>query len=600
MRFLSTLAASVLGTLIALILLFLFFLFVFFALSLSTSQVPTVQSGSVLVLPIDGPIPERAASDPFAQAFADAPAYDLHDVQTALRNAATDDRISGVWLKLKGTSAGWSTLSEVREALVGFREASGKPVYASAADFGMSERTYFVASAADSVFAAPMSPFEWNGFSITTPFFAETLDRLSIEPKIVRVGAFKGAVEPFLRRDLSSENRMQLEALLETQNDHIKTAIAATRPTDVETLESIADESALLDAHSALEAGMIDDLRYENEVLDLFRDRLAVLPAQSVPQIEVDAYARVPAADANVTFTGSGNVAVVYAEGNIVSGKTETIGGSASSIGSETFIEAMESARTSSTTQAVVLRINSPGGSAAASEVMWHAVKRTAAEKPVIVSMGNQAASGGYYIAAAADSIVATPTTVTGSIGIFGLLFNAEGFFNEELGITFDQVSTSPLADLYSVVEPFSDREKRLLQQSLDRSYDTFLKRVAEGRGMTSDAVRDVAQGRVWSGQDAQEVGLVDQLGGLETALALAGKAGGLGDGPYRTRILPRPKTFLEVLNRELSGQAARAWMRWTTSEWEHKVWSQLDPLRRMVEQHGTAQARLPYAITIE
>ena len=600
MRFLSTLAASVLGTLIALIFIVLFFFFVLFAISLSSDQVPTVQPGSVLVLPIDGPIPERVANDPFATAFADAPAYDLHDVQTALRNAATDDRISGVWLRVKGTTAGWATLEDVREALLRFRE-SGKPVIASSEDFGMGEREYFLASAADSVFAAPMSPFEWNGFAAQVSFFANALDRLGIEPKIVRVGEFKSAVEPFLRSDLSDANRLQLSALLETQNERIKAAISEERGIEPATLETIADESALLDASDALQAGLLDELRYENEVVDIFRESATFTPGESVSQIEVDAYARVPASDAGVTYTGSGNVAVVYAEGPIVSGSTDnTFGDSNAGIGSETLIEAMNTARTSSTTKAVVLRINSPGGSAAASEVMWHAIQRTSNEKPVIVSMGDVAASGGYYIAAGADSIMAQPTTITGSIGIYGLLFNARAFFDDRLGITFDQVATSPLADLYSAVEPFSPQERRLLQQSLDESYDTFLQRVADARGMDVSAVNEVAQGRVWSGADALEAGLVDELGSLDDAIAMAGRAGDLGEGPYRTRILPRPKTFFEVLNSELSGQAARTWMRWTTAEWEQQLWSQTKLLREWASQNGTAQARLPYTIRID
>lgn len=601
MRFLSTLAASVLGTLIALVGLFLLLLFFFFALSLSASQTSPVQPGSVLVVPLKGPIPERVADDRFAQAFADAPSYDLRDLQTALRNAASDDRIRGVWLQMKGTTANWATLEDVRNAVSTFRETSGKPVIASSADYGMGERDYFVASAADSVFAAPLSPFEWNGFSITQLFFEDALDRLNIEPKVVRVGEFKSAVEPFLRSDLSSENRTQLNALLDTQNERVKSAVAAARGVDASFLESLADESALLDAEGALEAGLLDGLRYEHEVLDRFQDASAMPPGASVPRIEIDTYAKVPAAESNVSFTGSGTVAVVYAEGSIVSGQTDNpFGSSSQSIGSETFIDAMESARTSSSAKAVVLRINSPGGSAAASEVMWHAVERTAQEKPVIVSMGDVAASGGYYIAAGADSILAQPTTITGSIGIYGLLFNARGLFENRLGITFDQVATSPLADLYSTVEPFSDRERRLLEQSLDRAYATFLKRVADGRGMTTDAVDEVARGRVWSGRDALEVGLVDQLGGLDDAIAVAGKAGGLGDGPYRTQILPRPKTFFEALNQELSGQAARAWMQWNTADWERHLRTQLRGVREVLSQNGTAQARLPYTIRID
>jgi len=601
MRFLSTLAASVLGTLIAIIGLFLFGFFFFFALSLSSDPTPTVQPSSVLVVPIDGPILERTADDPFAEAFFDAPSYDLRDVQEGLRNAASDDRIQAVWLQIKGTNASWGTLHEVRAALTRFKD-SGKPLMASSGDFGMGEKEYYLASAADSVFAAPVSPFEWNGFNTTVSFFSGMLEKLDVEPKVVRAGKFKSAVEPFLREDLSEENRLQLTALLETQNQEVKQAIAESRSLTSEALEQRADESAILDAESALDAGLLDALRYEHEVRDRFRSVLGVSPGQDVPTVDLGAYKRVPAADANVQYTGTGNVAVVYAEGSIVSGETQDApgGGQSASIGSTTLIEALETARTTSSTKAVVVRINSPGGSAAASEVMWDAVRRTAQEKPVLVSMGDVAASGGYYIAAGADSVLANPTTITGSIGVFGLLFNARGLFENKLGITFDQVETSPLSDITSAIEPFSEQERRLLEQSIDRTYDTFIERVADARGMTTDEVNAIAQGRVWSGADAQRVGLVDSLGTLADAISIAGRRGGLGDGPYRTRILPRPKTFVQQLNEALYGQSARLWRAWTTSPLERQLWQQKETLESLVRTQRSAQARLPFAIEIQ
>jgi len=600
MRFLSTLAASVLGTLIALVLLVLLGLFFVFALSLSSDQQPVVQPGSVLVVPIDGPIPERVADDPFAQAFGDAPSYDLLDVQESLRNAAADSRIEAVWLRLKGTPASWGTLNEVRSALEQFRE-SGKPIIASSEEFGMGEKEYYLAAAADSVFAAPVAPFEWNGFNRTVSFFAQTLEKLDVEPKVIRAGKFKSAVEPFLREDLSEENRLQLESLLQTTNDHVKRVVAARRGTTPEALETLADSSAVLDTESALAAGLLDDLRYGDEVRDVLRRAVGVASGDDLPTISLGAYKRIPASGAGVTFTGDGSVAVVYAEGQIVPGKSEQPfgGNQGATIGSTTLIEALENARTSSSAKAVVLRVNSPGGSAAASEVMWHAVERVAAEKPVVVSMGDLAASGGYYLAAGADTIVANPTTVTGSIGVFGLLFNARDFFQNKLGITFDQVATSPLSDIASAIEPFSPRGERLLEQSIDRTYNTFLQRVADARGMTTGEVDAIAQGRVWSGRDAQRVGLVDSLGTLQMAIEMAGRAGGLGDGPHRTRVLPRPRTFVEQLNEQLSGQSARLWRSWTLTPLERQLWQQKETLETLVRTNGSAQARLPFAVEI-
>jgi protease-4 len=601
MRFLSTLAASVLGTLIALGVIVFFLFFFVFALTLSGDQQPTVSSGSVLVVPLDGPIPERSADDPFGQAFGGGADYDLRDLQTALRTAASDDRIRAAWLKVESAPLGWATLEEVRAAVERFRE-SGKPVFASSADFGMSEKAYFAASAADSVFAGPNSPFVLNGFELQQPFFEGALQRLDVEPKIVRVGQYKSAVEPYLRSGFSEPNREQLSALLNTINETFKQGVSDRRGVPADSLEAYADARPILGSEVARERGLLDGLRYRDEVTAALRAALGLADGADVPTVDLSDYARVPASAGNITYTGEGHVAIVYAEGAILPGEADEapVGSGQPTIGSETFVEAMNRARESSQAKAVVLRVNSPGGAAQAAEAMWRAVDRTAQEKPVIVSMGDAAASGGYYIAAAGDSILANPTTITGSIGVFARLFNAEGLFENKLGVTFDDVETSPYADIYSLVEPFSDQERSLLQQSIDRSYSVFVDRVAEGRGMPAAEVRNVAQGRVWAGQDARDVGLVDSLGGLEDAIEIAGREGGLGDGPYRTRVLPRPKTFLERFNERLAGQAARLWTRWTTSPAERMVRNRMQLLERALGAHGRPQARLPFDVKVE
>jgi protease-4 len=601
MRFLSTLTASVLGTLLALGLVVFFLFFFFFALALSGDTTPTIQPGSVLVVPIEGPIPERMADDPFQQAFGDGPRYDLRDLQTALRNAQTDERIEAVWLRLKGTSASWGTLEEVRSAVAGAR-ADGLPVIASSEEFGMGEKDYFLASAADSVFVGPQSSFEYNGFASIQPFFEGAFDKLGVEPQLVRAGKFKSAGEPFTRSDLSEPNRRQIEALLSTVNTRFKEAVAAARGLPADTLEQLADENAMLRAEAAAEAGLIDGLQYEDEVKALLRTRLGLPAGTDLPTTSVTNYSRVPASDAGVTYSGEGHVALVYGEGNIVTGDPDEgpFGPGNQVLGSTPLVEALNEARTSSAAKAVVLRINSPGGSAAASEAIWRAVQRTAAEKPLYVSMGGVAASGGYYIAAPADTILANPTTTTGSIGVFGLLFNAESLFEDRLGVTFDQVSTSPYADLYTPVKPLAPEERRLLAGSIDEVYDIFLQRVADGRGMDTSAVNDVAQGRVWSGRDAREVGLVDTTGGLRDAIALAGEAGGLGDGPYRTRVLPRPKTFFERLNERFSTQATQLWQTLAATPLERRLWRHKRVLERVTGVHGSVQARLPYTPTIK
>jgi len=267
---------------------------------------------------------------------------------------------------------------------------------------------------------------------------------------------------------------------------------------------------------------------------------------------------------------------------------------------SDPLIEAFEDARENESIKAVVFRIDSPGGSAAASEAIWRAVERTKAVKPVIVSMGSLAASGGYYVAAPADSIVATPSTITGSIGVFGLLFNVEGLLTEKLGVGIDDVRTSDLADIYSPFSDFSEQERTLLASSIDRTYDTFLQRVAEGRNMSVDEVDAIAQGRVWSGRDAKEVGLVDVLGGLSDAVRIAGEKAGLGDGPYAVQTLPRQKTFFERLNEDLSGQAARLYFNRTATDLERKMQEKRALIQYYLSQSGKVQARLPVDLSVQ
>ncbi|MFO8099450.1 MAG: signal peptide peptidase SppA [Salinibacter sp.] len=602
MRFFSTLAASVLGTLLAFgIVVFVVFFFLF-ALALSSDTTPSVESGSVLTVPMEGSIPETAADDPFRQAFGEGAGYDLRDLQTALRNATQDDRIEAVWLRMKGTSAEWATLEEVRQAV---QQASdnGVPVIASSEEFGMSEKDYFVASAADSVYVGPQSGFEYNGFSTILSFFDGTFDKLGVEPQVVRAGKFKSAAETFVRSDLSDENRLQLNALLSTTNTQFTEAIAADRSLSADSLATMADEDPLLTATAAADEGLIDGLRYEDEVRSVLETLVPSAPtAADLSTVPLSSYKRVSPSSADVSYTGSGTVDIVYAEGNIVPGDPDDspFSSGQQALGASALIDALEEARTSTSTQAVVLRINSPGGSASASESMWRAVDRTAQEKPVIVSMGDVAASGGYYIAAAADTVMANPTTVTGSIGVIGLLLNAEDFFEDQLGVTFDGVQTSPYADMYSSSRPLSENERRLIGQSIDQTYETFLERVAEGRGMDTSAVHDIAQGRVWSGQDAQDVGLVDTLGTLPDAVAIAGRAGGLGDGPYRTRELPRPKTVFERLNESFSTQATELWYATTATSLERKLWHQKRVLDRIVGQEAPVQTRLPYTPTVE
>jgi protease-4 len=604
MRFLSNVAASTLGALVALGLLFLLFFFFIFAIALSTdSSAPSVTDGAVLRMELSGPIPESASDDPFARAFLGERSYDLRDVTGALEKAAADERVRGVWLELEGVGGPWATLQEVRRALERFRSQSGKPILASAADFGMSEKDYFLATTADSIFTAPEAPFEFNGFYTSVAFYEGTLDKLGVEPQIVRAGTYKSAVEPFLRDDLSAPNREQLSEILATQSNQFLQAVSQSRRRDTSALQQMSSEGAILTAQHALDAGLIDGILHRDEVQSAWRSRLGLEEDAEVEDVSLGDYAKVPNSEAGLETGGDGRIAIVYANGQIVSGESD--GGFAfrsgpEQIGSETFAEAMRSAREDEGIDAVVLRINSPGGSVSASEAMRHQAELTAQEKPLIVSMGDYAASGGYWIATAADTLVADPTTLTGSIGVFSVLFNANQFFNDKLGVTFDAVRTSPVADLYSGVRPLSQRERQLLESSIESTYQSFLQKVAKSRGLTVAEVDSIAQGRVWTGADAQRVGLVDTLGTLDDAIGMVARSAGLAQGDYRVTTYPRQKPFFERFMSGASAQAARAWTSATTSAPERAFVQQRAFLRRLARQHGEAQARLPFDLTIE
>lgn len=593
MRFFSTLFASILGTLIALALIVLLGLLLFLGFAAASSQQPSVQPGSVLTMELSGSIPEQVSGDPFKQTFADEPAYDLRDVRLALQKAAADDRIEAVWLKPHGIQASWATLQEVRTALTTFRE-SGKPLYASGGEYFMSEGDYFLASAADSIFADPEAFFEFNGFNLDVAFLAGTLEKLGIEPVIFRAGTFKSAVEPLQREDLSPENRQQLTDLVESQNTVFMNAVAERRGQSPDYWQSVAADSAFITAERARDAGLLDALLYEDQVREQFKGRLGLEADDDLETVKLKDYVKISPEDAGLEVGTEGRIAVVYAVGSIMTGKSAD-----GTLGSTTFGESMKTAREDENVDAVVVRVNSPGGSAVASDAMLREIELTKQEKPVVISMGDLAASGGYWISTPADTIVADPLTITGSIGVFFTFFNAEEFFDDKLGITFDGVQTSPYADLFSGVEPLSDSEEALLQRTVTDTYERFLQRVAEGRDMTTEQVDAIGQGRIWMGQQALDRGLVDVLGGLDDAIAIAAEMAGLEPDTYSVRTLPRPKTFFEELNEALGAQSARTLVRWMASPLERTLLDRTDQLRDLAEMNGTVQARLPMELQL-
>ena len=595
MRFFSTLVASILGSLIALGFVFFFGFLFLAALVASSDTTPMVQTGSVLVMDLAGSIPELVSHDSFNEAFAGELPYDLYDVKRALQKAAVDDRIDGVWLQLRGIQADWGTLHEIREALRAYKE-SGKPLVASSGEYMMAESDYFLASIADSVYASSEAFFEFNGFYLEVMYYRGLLEKLDVEPEIIRAGKYKAAVEPLLRDDLSEENEAQLSALLESHNTLFLDAIAESRGRPATDVQRLTEDPAFITAAEAYEAGLLDGLLFEDEVEARLKKRLGYDEDKALRRVNLEAYINVPDAQAGLETGNEGQIAVIYAVGTIMSGKSGTGSGV---VGSATFNKAMRQARKNRRVKAIVLRINSPGGSASASDAMWREIDLTAKEKPVIVSMGDLAASGGYWIATAADTIVADPQTLTGSIGVFGVLFNIGGALDSKLGITTDRVRTSAYADMFSGMRPLAPQERALLEQAISATYQQFLQKVADSRGLDIEAVDEIGQGRIWSGQQALDLGLVDVLGDLDTAIAIAAEKAGLEEGTYRTRLLPRPQTFMEELNDALSAQAGPLLHSLRSTPAERALVRHARLLDQLAAMHGTVQARMPMEITI-
>ncbi len=598
LRFLSVVAASILGTLIAFGVAFLLLIFFVMVMAAGADSSPSIRSGSVLVIDLSRPVPELVSGDPIAQSFAGEAPFGLFDLTRAIHGASGDRRISALWLRTGNTTTSWATLQAIRRSLVQFRE-SGKPVVASSKSFMMEESSYYLASAADSVFADPESMFEFNGFAVTVSHYKELLDRLGIEPQIVRAGSYKSAVEPFVRSNLSDENRLQLQAIVDDIMVEFVGAVGQSRGLEPTALSDRMRSDAIFSAREAVEAGLLDGLRFDDEIRDRIAEMADLDPEKRLREVSIHSYARLHSSRSR---SGSGNIAVVYVDGGITPGASSDmpnpiLGGS--TVGSESFIKAIRQARKSKRTLAIVVRVNSPGGFAPAADAMLREIQRTAEDIPVVISMGDMAASGGYWIATGASTIVAESLTLTGSIGVFSLFFNTSEFFEKKLGVTFDEVGTGPYSDMFSGLRPYSRDEEALLQRSTDDTYHSFLEKVSASRDIPINDVDGLAQGRIWTGRAALEKGLIDEVGGLERAVAIAAENAGIEAGDIRIRILPTPRSFFERLNDAFASIFASVVSRAEPSGSEQILMNAIRRMTEVVRTSGSVQALMPYTLTI-
>ncbi len=541
-EFLKWMAASTLGTILGLFAVIALMGigaggFVVFLLATASQEVePEVEADSLLVLDlavdIRDAVPLSGASVVLEETLSGDTTQQISIYQAiqAVRAAATDDDIAGLYI-YGNSNEGLATLRELREALMAFKEA-GKPIITY--EVGLSERDYYLASLADTLILDETGMLEVNGFRAETQFLAGTLEKYGVGVQVLKAGRYKSAVEPFTRTENSPESEEQTQALLTDLWTDFVTTVEAARSLPAAKVQQLANQGGLLMASEAQQSGLIDEASYYDDVLTQLQAITGDDPdvGEDVTSIDLVAYSKV--ADRNQSQKDE--VAIVYAEGEIVSGE-----GGDGIIGSESLARTLRDLRFDDDVKAVVLRVNSPGGGASASERIADAVQRLQAEKPVIISMGDVAASGGYMIASQGDHIFAQPNTITGSIGVFGLLLNVQTIANRN-GITWDVEKTAPFADMETIARPQNPQELALQQSIVDDLYDRFLTLVAEGRGLSKPAVDNVAQGRVWSGEDALTAGLVDEMGGLEAAIAYAAEQAELDE--WSVQEYPRPKSL--------------------------------------------------------
>ncbi|MRR20517.1 signal peptide peptidase SppA [bacterium] len=585
--FLKMLLAVIAGTIITGILSFIIMLSVISGIAAAGKKSVAIPEKSVLVIKTGAMIPDRSTSNPFTMfdpvtmSFTQTPG--LNEILKNLRKAAEDENISGILIETGTMPSGWATADELRTALKEFSK-SGKFIY-SYADYIMMQEGYFISTAADAIWINPTAMIDFKGLAAEVTFYKEALEKLGVEVQVIRHGKFKGAVEPYILDGLSDENRLQISAYMGSIWKHIVGVVSESRGVPAEKVESLADSLAGYDASLMAAAGLIDGTLYRDQMEDSIRVAAGMEEDKKINYVSMSKYSNVEVKQD--IKPGRKKIAVLFAEGSIVMGE-----GDDTNIGGNRYASELRKLRLDSTVKAVVFRVNSRGGNAIASDLIWREVELTSKVKPVVVSMGNYAASGGYYIAAAADRIIASPVTVTGSIGVFGLIPNATELLESKLGISSDIVRTNAHSDSPSLTRPLDSFEREVLQANVERTYSTFTGVVAGGRDMRQTAVDSIGQGRVWSGSDAAEIGLVDTFGGLTDAITAAAELAGIEE--YRLVEKPEAADFYTKLLKEMTGDIRSRAIRKELGEVSRYYFD----LKEIISSGGV-QAVMPYYLEI-
>lgn len=544
-----------------------------------------LNENSVLELDINYVIPERSLNNPFEGlnigGFGEAKAMGLQEILSNIKKAASNEMVKGIYLKAEISPNSYATLEEIRNELINFKK-SGKFIIA----YGeyMDEHAYYVASVSDKVFLNPSGEILLNGFSQQVMYLKGMFQKIGVEPELIRHGKYKSAGEPLIADKMSNENRQQIEAYMGNLYQHFISGIAKSRKLKTEEMHAIVDQLKIRQAEDAVALKVIDGLKYKDEVDAFIRKQLGIEEKEKIAFVNMGKMKNVK----GNTSISDNKIAVVYCVGDIAGGE-----GDDETMGSDRIAETIKKVREDDSYKALVLRINSPGGSALASDVMWREISLCKKKKPVIVSMGAVAASGGYYIAAPADVIVAQPNTITGSIGVFGLMINAKDLLNNKLGIKIETVKFGEFSDLGSPDRPLNEAERKVIQSAIDRVYTDFVKRVSEGRKMTTAQVDSIAQGRVWSGIEAKQVGLVDEFGGLDKAIEIAVKKAKLSE--HRVVNLPDLKDPFEEIFKSMSGEASAYFMK---QELGSNYQQYLDAKKAL--QYQGVQVRMPFTVEVK
>ena len=585
-KFLVYTLATVAGIFLASIIFFIIFIGSLGAMMSSNKKDVNIKDNSVLVINTSTEIVDLPSDNIFSSfdlmSMNTVKSVGLNEVLKNIQKAANDPKIKGIYIDAGSTPSGFASLYEVREALENFKKESGKFVVAYSNE-GMTQMSYFFASVADEVYLNPAAQMSLQGMASQTPYYKKALDKLGVDVQVFRHGKFKGAVEPYMLDKMSEENKEQISVYLNSIWKSILGKISSSRNISVDQLVYFSDNLSADYPEDALKNGLIDGILYADEFQDLLKEKLGVSSSKKINEVKMSKYSRVPASKDKSKKVSRDKISIIYAEGEIVDDN------SFSDIYGTKYAELIRKERKDSTVKAIVFRVNSPGGSAMMSDLIWREIKLTTEVKPVVVSMGNYAASGGYYISAPATKIFAEPVTITGSIGVFGMMPQAKELIENKLLLNFETVSTNKHSDMGSVVRPVTEEEKEYMQKGIEKVYSEFVNKVADGRRMTFEGVDEIAQGRVWSGSDAIKIGLVDELGGLTDAINEAARLANIEN--YRTKELPEEDSYSSFF-KQLTEEAKVRMLKKELGEY-YNVFKSVQNIKNI----DGVQARMPYTI---